>query len=79
MVCTAIAIAIIALSLFSDDMAEKAMTEISIYDVDALALTLLVDFAYIGELVICEDNVQVDIWRQIFLSLSDIYHSNNNR
>ena len=42
-------------------MAEKAMTEITIYDVDALALTLLVDFAYIGELVICEDNVQV--WR----------------
>ena len=47
--------------LSSDDMAEKAMTEITIYDVDALALTLLVDFAYIGELVICEDNVQV--WR----------------
>lgn len=52
-------------------MAEKVMTEITIYDVDALALTLLVDFAYIGELVICEDNVQV--WRNnLILSIFDI-------
>ena len=35
------------------------MSEITIHDVDALALTLLVDFAYTGELVVCEDNVQV--------------------
>ena len=35
------------------------MAEITIHDVDALALTLLVDFAYTGELVVCEENVQV--------------------
>ena len=29
------------------------MSEITIHDVDALALTLLVDFAYTGELVVC--------------------------
>ena len=46
-------------STFSDDLVEKSMSEITIHDVDALALTLLVDFAYTGELVVCEENVQV--------------------
>ena len=40
-------------------MAEKTLAEITIHDVDPLALTLLVDFAYTGELAVCEDNVQV--------------------
>ena len=40
-------------------MAEKNLPEITIHDVDPLALTLLVDFAYTGELAVCEDNVQV--------------------
>ena len=44
---------------YSDDLVEKSMSEITIHDVDALALTLLVDFAYTGELVVCEENVQV--------------------
>ena len=38
---------------------EKNQKEITIHDLDALALTLLVDFAYTGEIVISEDNVQV--------------------
>ena len=45
--------------LFSDDLVEKNQKEITIHDLDALALTLLVDFAYTGEIVISEDNVQV--------------------
>ena len=44
---------------FSDDLVEKNQKEITIHDLDALALTLLVDFAYTGEIVISEDNVQV--------------------
>ena len=47
------------ISAGADDMAEKTLTEITIHDVDPLALTLLVDFAYTGELAVCEDNVQV--------------------
>ena len=45
--------------IYPDDLVEKRMSEITIHDVDALALTLLVDFAYTGELVVCEENVQV--------------------
>lgn len=42
-----------------DDLVEKNQKEVTIHDLDALALTLLVDFAYTGEIVISEDNVQV--------------------
>ena len=38
---------------------EKNQTEVTIHDIDVLALTLLVDFSYTGEIVITEDNVQV--------------------
>ena len=43
---------------------EKNQKEITIHDLDALALTLLVDFSYTGEIVISEDNVQVAIFYQ---------------
>ena len=33
--------------------------KVTIHDVAPLALTLLVDFSYTGELVVSEDNVQV--------------------
>ena len=46
-------------SLFSDDLVEKNQKEVTIHDLDPLALTLLVDFSYTGEIVISEDNVQV--------------------
>ena len=42
-----------------DDLAEKSRKEVVIHDVDPLALTLLVDFAYTGEIVVTEENVQV--------------------
>ena len=55
---------------------EKNQKEITIHDLDALALTLLVDFAYTGEIVISEDNVQVrnnmkqqDKWSNIKIAL----------
>ena len=44
-----------------DDMTEKNLSEITIHDVDPLALTLLVNFSYTGELSVCEDNVQVNL------------------
>ena len=40
-------------------MAEASQTEVTIHCVDPLALTLLVDFSYTGELAVCEENVQV--------------------
>jgi hypothetical protein len=43
----------------ADDLVEKNQTEVTIHDIDVLALTLLVDFSYTGEIVITEDNVQV--------------------
>ena len=43
----------------SDDLAEKHRQEVVIHDLDPLALTLLVDFAYTGEIVVTEENVQV--------------------
>lgn len=45
--------------VFADDLVEKNQKEVKIHDVDPLALTLLVDFSYTGEIVISEDNVQV--------------------
>ena len=46
---------------YLDDMTEKNLAEITIHDVDPLALTLLVNFSYTGELSVCEDNVQVKL------------------
>jgi hypothetical protein len=43
----------------TDDLIEKNQSEVTIHDIDVLALTLLVDFSYTGEIVITEDNVQV--------------------
>jgi kelch-like protein 17 (actinfilin) len=40
-------------------MAEKLQEEVTLHDVDATALQQLVDYAYTGEILITEDNVQV--------------------
>lgn len=44
---------------FEGEMSEKDKSSITMHDVDAGALQLLVDFAYTGEILISEDNVQV--------------------
>ena len=57
----------ILLFLIKDDLVEKKQKEVTIHDLDPLALTLLVDFSYTGEIVICEDNVQVshkNMWKE---------------
>ena len=47
---------------------EKNQKEVTIHDLDPLALTLLVDFSYTGEIVISEDNVQVShFWLKVAL------------
>jgi len=46
-------------AMFNDDLSEKTKAEVVIHDVDPLALTLLVDFSYTGEIVVTEENVQV--------------------
>ena len=53
-------------------MTEKNLAEITIHDVDPLALTLLVNFSYTGELSVCEDNVQVK-------AISDNYQTRVDR
>lgn len=40
-------------------MAEKHKSKITLHDVDTAALQLLVQFAYTGEILITEENVQV--------------------
>ena len=52
---------LIAPLYFTDDMAEASQAEVTIHCVDPLALTLLVDFSYTGELAVCEENVQVRV------------------
>ena len=56
---TKISLSIMFSCYFLDDLVEKNQTEVTIHDIDVLALTLLVDFSYTGEIVITEDNVQV--------------------
>nr|XP_042902267.1 kelch-like protein 17 [Parasteatoda tepidariorum] len=46
-------------AMFNCEMSEKDKTSITMHDVDPGALQLLVDFAYTGEILISEDNVQV--------------------
>ncbi|EEB15831.1 conserved hypothetical protein [Pediculus humanus corporis] len=46
-------------AMFNDDLAEKLKTEITIQDIDASALKILVDFSYTGQVTITEENVQV--------------------
>lgn len=43
----------------ADDMAEKLQQEVTLHDVDAMALQQLVEYSYTGEILITEDNVQV--------------------
>jgi len=42
-----------------DDMLERNKEVIELHDVDAQSLKQLVEFAYTGEIVITEENVQV--------------------
>ena len=43
----------------TDDMAENLQNEVTLHDVDAMALQQLVEYSYTGEILITEDNVQV--------------------
>ena len=56
-------------------MTEKNLAEITIHDVDPLALTLLVNFSYTGELSVCEDNVQVKNKEILLGFLTPFFHS----
>lgn len=46
-------------AMFNNDMAERTKTDVTIHDLDPVALELLVDYSYKGEIVITEENVQV--------------------
>ncbi|KAL3205156.1 hypothetical protein MRX96_040877 [Rhipicephalus microplus] len=47
-------------AMFNSDMCEKAQAEVVIHDIAFSALQQLVEFAYTGEIVITEGNVQVE-------------------
>lgn len=59
-------------AMFNDDLVEKNQKEVTIHDLDPLALTLLVDFSYTGEIVISEDNVQVLLPASSLLQMSTV-------
>jgi len=59
-------------AMFNDDLVEKTLEEVTIHDVAPLALTLLVDFAYTGELLVSEDNVQVLLPASSLLQLQSV-------
>uniref|UniRef100_T1IJD8 Kelch-like protein diablo n=1 Tax=Strigamia maritima TaxID=126957 RepID=T1IJD8_STRMM len=46
-------------AMFNHEMVEKHQTEVVLHDMDFLAVQQLVDFAYLGEITITEENVQV--------------------
>lgn len=46
-------------AMFNDDMVEKMRPEVTLHDVDGVALRQLIEYSYTGEILITEDNVQV--------------------
>lgn len=49
-------------------MKEQAQSEITIFDMDATAVDLLLDYAYTGQITITVDNVQVLNYLNNFMS-----------
>ncbi|XP_013781299.2 kelch-like protein 17 [Limulus polyphemus] len=45
-------------AMFNNEMAEKHQAAVTLHDIDGGALSLLIEFAYTGEVLITEDNVQ---------------------
>lgn len=43
----------------ADDMVEKMCPEVTLHDIDGVALRQLIEYSYTGEILITEDNVQV--------------------
>ncbi|XP_071447605.1 kelch-like protein 17 [Hetaerina americana] len=59
-------------AMFNDDMAEKLQCEVTLHDIDSSALHLLVDYAYSGEILITEDNVQVLLPASSLLQMASV-------
>lgn len=49
---------------YVDDMAEKTQKAITIFEIDSDAMKQLIDYAYAGDILITEENVQVSQSRQ---------------
>lgn len=45
-------------AMFTNEMLEKSSTKIQMHDIDPMALSLLIDYAYTGQISVNEDNVQ---------------------
>jgi kelch-like protein 17 (actinfilin) len=43
----------------SDDMLERDKEVVELHDIEAISLKQLIDYAYTGEIIITEENVQV--------------------
>uniref|UniRef100_A0A1B6D3K8 Kelch-like protein diablo n=1 Tax=Clastoptera arizonana TaxID=38151 RepID=A0A1B6D3K8_9HEMI len=59
-------------AMFNDDMAEKLQKEVELRDIDPVALQLLVEYSYTGEVQITEENVQVLLPASSLLQISSV-------
>lgn len=54
---------------FADDMAEKTQKAITIHEIDPDAMKQLIDYAYAGDILITEENVQASWFPPFFIHL----------
>lgn len=63
--------------MFTGELAESRQTEVTIRDIDELAMDLLIDFCYTSHIVVEESNVQTLLPAACLLQLTEIQVSNH--
>lgn len=58
--------------MFTGELAESRQTEVTIRDIDELAMDLLIDFCYTSHIVVEESNVQTLLPAACLLQLTEI-------
>lgn len=59
-------------AMFTGELAESRQTEVTIRDIDELAMDLLIDFCYTSHIVVEESNVQTLLPAACLLQLTEI-------
>lgn len=65
--------------MFTGELAESRQTEVTIRDIDELAMDLLIDFCYTSHIVVEESNVQTLLPAACLLQLTEIQVSVVNK
>lgn len=65
--------------MFTGELAESRQTEVTIRDIDELAMDLLIDFCYTSHIVVEESNVQTLLPAACLLQLTEIQVKDNLR